>query len=614
MSDHPHNQNVIILPPDETLPAASSSFIRWLIFFLRPYGKTLALFGALRVARYTVLSMLPLAIGLTIKAFEDGWAYETPEKLFWIIGSYMALYGLCLFSMLFFIHESSAQDRSIRGMTLFSIRHMNALSLNWHEAQGSGGKLQRVMTARNSLKQLFDMYKWTVIPFTSSILAISISLLAIEAPLFFLLLFAGFIISFGYVGWHVAKPLPGLYDRHNVLLEKLISGVYEFVGAVRTVKAFHMDNFIERRAKHFETQGHGAMRDVYKAIFRKWTLLNMTAYFWILAFLIICTAGVYGGWLGIGAFATIFFLAYELWKTLENLVYMQDQFIEHRNGFMRLTETLKEPVISLDAKPVTPLKTDWQTIKLDSLGFKYRGADAPALHDISLSIARGEKIALIGPSGAGKSTFAKLLLKQVWPDHGAISIDDTDLRHISSADWLGNIGFVPQDVELFNMSIRDNILLDRVDTTDEETLRAALKQAALDSFIDSLPEGDRTIIGERGVKLSGGQRQRLGIARALVRKAELILFDEATSALDSLSEQAIQDAIEQSFAGKTLVVIAHRLSTVRHVDRIFVLENGKLVEQGPFQELVRQNGTFAKLWALQSDSFTEEKERTSQSV
>lgn len=595
----------IILPAPQDMPRGSDNFFRWLSFFLKPYAATLLLFLAIRIFRYTVLFVLPLAIGLVIKAFETGWAYDHPSQLALAVSAYMALYCLTLFSIGVFIRESAAQDRMIRGMTMFSIRHINSLPLDWHEAQGSGGKLQRVMTARSSLKGLIDIYKWSIVPFIGAMLAIGFSVAVLDAPSWFMLLYIGFAASFIGVAFYIARPLPELHNRHNAVLEKLLSGVYEFVSAVRTVKSFNMARYIEDRAREFETEGHGAWRTVLKTIFRKWMALNTIAGLWMCIFLAVCISGVYSEALSIGAFATLFYLAYDLWKTLENLVYIQDQYIEYRAGFMRLTETLKAQPRALDLAPVKPLDSGWLSLSLSHVDFNYGDGKTHALRDISLVIRRGEKVALVGPSGAGKSTLAKLLMKQMWPEDGTIAVDGMDLRHISGEDWLNQIGIVPQDVELFNMSIRDNILLDRIDSIDEASYRAALGQAALDAFIDSLPQGDATMIGERGIKLSGGQRQRLGIARALVRRAELIIFDEATSSLDSLSEQAIQEAIEKSFAGKTLVVIAHRLSTVRHVDRIFVLQEGRLAEQGSFLELIEKNGIFAKMWALQSDSFAD---------
>lgn len=601
------NQN-ILLPPAEKMPVGSDSFIRWLHFFLRPYGRTFIGFFSFRIVRYTILSMLPLMMGLIINGFEKGWAFAEPEKLVWMIGGFLALYGLALLSIVLFIFEARAEDKTVRGLTLFSVRHMNALPLTWHEAQGSGSKLQRIMQARNSLKQLFSIYKWSVVPFIGSAAAIFISIAMMDAPYLFILLYAGFIGSFFLGAWWTAKPIPELHNRHNIILEKLMSGVYEFVSAVRTVKAFHMGDYIEREAARYEQEGHAAMRRVLKAGYVKWATLNGIGFFWMAVFIILCTLGVYQHWLSAGAFATIFFLTNNLWSRLEEMVYMQDQYMEFRNGFMRLTETLKAPQSNYDQAPLTALPGDWSSIVFDHVDFTYDGSNEdspPALHDINLTIKRGEKIALIGRSGAGKSTLIKLLMKQVLPSSGNIRLDQIRLNNIPAAEWLWKIGFVPQDVELFNMNIRDNILLDRV-AEDPEHYRRALEQAALDQLIDSLPEGDQTMVGERGIKLSGGQRQRLGIARALVRDADLIIFDEATASLDSLSEQVIQNALMKAFSGRTMLIIAHRLSTVRFADRIIVLEDGRITEQGNFDELIRKGGKFATLWALQSSGFVDD--------
>ncbi|HEY8190320.1 MAG TPA: ABC transporter ATP-binding protein, partial [Micavibrio sp.] len=596
----------IILPDEAAMPVDSSGFFAWLWFFLKPYGHTFAGFFSLRVARYTILSLVPLVIGYIINAFEDGWAFDRPGLLLALIAGYLAVYAAANLSIVLFVNEARMEDRIIRGMTLFSVRHMNRLPLSWHESQGSGGKLQRVMTARGSLKQLYMVYKWSLIPFIAGVLAIFVSILMMKAPFFFIPMYAGFIITFFIAGFYSARKIPELHNRHNILNEKLMAGVYEFVSAVRTVKAFHMGEYIEREARRRETDGHGAMSHVFRATYMKWAVLNSVGFFWITAFILTGIAGIYQRWLSAGTFATLFFLTYNLWVRLEEIVYMQDQFLESRNGFMRLTETLKTPPVAYDHAPLRGLPRDWSEIAFRHVDFAYipgDGKSPPALHDIDFSIRRGEKIALVGRSGAGKSTFVKLLMKQAEPVAGTIAVDDVELKHIPSSEWLGLIGFVPQDVELFNMSIRDNILLDRDYNDRRETYDSAMKHAALDQLIASLPQGDQTMVGERGIKLSGGQRQRLGIARALVRDAELIIFDEATASLDSLSEQIIQNALADAFAGRTMVMIAHRLSTVRFADRIVVLENGQIVEQGSFNDLIKANGKFATMWELQSAGF-----------
>lgn len=585
------------------MPIGSQSFVRWLFFFLKPYWKIFATFSVFRMIRFTIVAMLPLIVGLAINAFEAGWAFEDPVRLAWTLGPFLVLYGIALLSIFIFMFEAATEDRFVRGTTLFSVMHMNRLPLDWHESQGSGSKLQRIMTARNSLKQLYNIYKWSVMPFIGGVAAIIVSVITIDAPLFFLLMYAAFMGSFIVVGWHAAKPLPGLHDRHNKLLERMMARVYEFVGAVRTVKAFYMEDFIASQARFHEGEGHGAMRRVFRAISLKWTILNMVGYVWMMIFILTCIAGVYQGWLSVGGFATVFFLANQFWGKLEEIIYMQDHFLEHRNGFMRLTETLKAQPRPVDLEPSAAFPEDWRTIRFDNMNFTYTGQEGPALHDIDLKIRRGEKVAIVGRSGAGKSTFIKLLMKQMLPDSGTIRLDDTDLAHISSGEWLPRIGLVPQDVELFNMSIRDNILLDRVTAIDEAVYQTALAQSALAELIESLPERDETFVGERGIKLSGGQRQRLGVARALVRPADLIIFDEATSALDSLSEQVIQNALETAFEGRTILLIAHRLSTVRFADRILVLDEGRVIEDGSFDELIGKNGMFAKMWAMQSQGF-----------
>ncbi len=224
---------------------------------------------------------------------------------------------------------------------------------------------------------------------------------------------------------------------------------------------------------------------------------------------------------------------------------------------------------------------------------------------LNLHIKPGEKIALVGHSGGGKTTVTKLLLRFVDITGGELQIDGQDIAKGTLASLRRSIAYVPQDPAMFHRSIADNIRYGRIDASEADVHEAAQKAHAME-FIDTLPKGFETMVGERGVKLSGGQRQRIAIARAILKDAPILVLDEATSALDSESEVLIQDALWKLMEGRTAIVIAHRLSTIQKMDRIIVLDHGRIVEQGSHKELVKHNGTYAKLWAHQSGGFIED--------
>jgi len=231
--------------------------------------------------------------------------------------------------------------------------------------------------------------------------------------------------------------------------------------------------------------------------------------------------------------------------------------------------------------------------------FAYPGRpELPALHDFSLSVRAGERVALVGPSGAGKSTVFRLLLRFYDPQAGAILVDGVDLKDADPAEVRARMALVAQDSPLFSGSALDNVRFGREDATPEE-LRAAVRAAQAEGFLEALPKGLDTAVGERARGLSGGQRQRLAIARALVREAPILLLDEATSALDAENERLVQAALDRAMSGRTTLVIAHRLATVLKADRIVVMDEGRVVEQGAHHELVAKNGLYARLAALQ---------------
>jgi ATP-binding cassette subfamily B protein len=270
----------------------------------------------------------------------------------------------------------------------------------------------------------------------------------------------------------------------------------------------------------------------------------------------------------------------------------------------RASEALREltlPVTVEDAdgaRPIVPLKG---AVQFDSVRFDY-GGGPPALRDFNLRIVPGQKIGIVGPSGSGKSTILALLQRLYDVSEGAIYIDGQDIRQVTQDSLRRMIAVVPQDVALFNRSVIENIRYGRPEATDEEALAAA-RAARCDEFVSKMPEGYETMAGERGAKLSGGQRQRIGIARAILCDARVMIFDEATSALDTQSEILIQQALTEAMRGRTVISVAHRLSTLSDFDRIIVVKNGQIVEDGHPAELKARQGAFGEMWRLQSESF-----------
>jgi ATP-binding cassette, subfamily B, bacterial len=273
----------------------------------------------------------------------------------------------------------------------------------------------------------------------------------------------------------------------------------------------------------------------------------------------------------------------------------------------RLTELLDEvSPIATPAEPETLPAPAFGQVEFSNVHFAYPShPDRSALHGLTFNVTPGETVAIVGPSGAGKSTLFSLLLRFYDPQQGSVSIDGIDARQVTPDDLRERLAIVPQDVMIFAVSIHDNIAFSRPGATRDE-VRAAAIAAQADEFIARLDKGYDTQVGERGITLSGGQRQRIAIARAILKNAPVLLLDEATSALDAESETLVQKALDGLMQGRTTLVIAHRLATVLKAHRILVMDQGRVVEEGTHQSLIRHGGIYAKLAKLQFDAGVEE--------
>ena len=284
-----------------------------------------------------------------------------------------------------------------------------------------------------------------------------------------------------------------------------------------------------------------------------------------------------------------------------NFVYQLPEFLDTYSQASESYGRLIKPIAVMDDENAPDLKVSKGTIQIKNMSFKYH--KKTVIENLNLTIPSGQKIGIVGQSGAGKTTLSNLLMRLYDPFKGGIYIDGQDIRHVTQDSLRQSIAFIPQDPTMFNRTLKENIGYGKIDATDKE-IKAAAKFAAADEFINDAPNKYETKVGDRGIKLSGGQRQRISIARAFLKDAPILVLDEATSALDSETEAVIQGSLAKLSAGRTTIAIAHRLSTLRHMDRIIVMDQGRVVEDGSHNELLKKkNGIYAKLWRMQSGGF-----------
>ena len=372
------------------------------------------------------------------------------------------------------------------------------------------------------------------------------------------------------------------------------------LGGIATIKSFTAESHELGRVTRESDLYRVANRDAIALSSAFVPLIRMLIMSGFIAILISGGQMALDGRLAVGAYSVLIFITQRLLWPLTELGDTLDLYQRAMASTDRALDLLDADALLPDGKTSLDAKTVDGGISLEKVCFEYQsGENQTVIRDLSLEIPAGETVGIVGSTGAGKSTLVKLLLRFYDVGEGCIRIDGHDLRDLRVKDLRRSIGFVSQDVYLFHGTVRENITYGTFDASEEQIIEAA-KIAEAHDFIISLPGGYDTVVGERGQKLSGGQRQRISIARAVLKDPPVLILDEATSSVDNETEALIQRSLEKIAVGRTTIVIAHRLSTVRNADRIFVLESGQLKEHGRHDDLVASNGIYARLWGVQT--------------
>lgn len=475
-----------------------------------------------------------------------------------------------------------------------------AQSMQFHNDRFSGSLVSQTNKFVDSFERLADMVIWNLLPILTFVIS-TVVIVWQRTPIFALAL-VGTVLIYTIFTAFSFKKIRVLNENEAAAYNKKTGQLSDSISNITSVKSYAKEKHEQRRFSEFQSKAMNASFATMRAtIVRDYEFSSI---------IIVLTAALLiflmGGsvWFGLSVSTLILLVNYSQ-TLLGNLYDITHIFKDVNRCFgdaydmTVILDMVDDVVDEVDAKS---LKLEKGEIVFDDITFKHSDAKDTIFENFSLTIKPGEKVGLVGISGSGKTTLTKLLLRFADVQSGKITIDGQDIRHLTQNSLRSHIAYVPQETALFHRSITDNIAYSKPNTPMAKIEEVA-KLARVDEFVDKLPDGYDTLVGERGIKLSGGQRQRIAIARAILKDAPILVLDEATSALDSESEAMIQEALDNLMKNRTSIVVAHRLSTIAGLDRIIVLKDGKIIEQGSHAELLKRGGEYKKLWSRQSGAF-----------
>ncbi|WP_372987395.1 ABC transporter ATP-binding protein [Marinobacter sp.] len=532
------------------------------------------------------------------QSFVAGLGFETAREQITILAvlTFFIWAGESLFEYLFQILWRNLAQRLQSDLRQDAYEHAQRLDMSFFEARSSGQLVATMNDDVNQLERFLDGGANAMIQVLVTVVAVG-AVFFVISPTVALLAFTPIpLIIWG--AFYFQRKAGPLYADVREKVGDLSSRLANNLGGIATIKSFTAE---QREAERLKVSSEAYVDANRKAIRISSAFIPVIRMAILAGFLATFTVGgmmALEGTLNVGAYGVLVFLTQRLLWPLTGLAEVIDLFERAMASTRRILNLLAEPVHVRDEGGrdlAQPVKGE---VEFRNLSFHYPSSGA-GIRDISLNVPAGNTLALVGATGSGKSTLIKLLLRFYDPSHGEIRIDGQPIRDINLKSLRGAIGLVSQDVYLFEGSIRENLAYGKPDATNEEIIEAA-KTAEAWSFIEALPEGLDTPVGERGVRLSGGQRQRLSLARALLKNPPILVLDEATSAVDNETEAAIQRSLRRIGHNRTVIMIAHRLSTIVDADTIAVIENGRVVEQGNHETLLSKDGAYRAQWRVQT--------------
>ena len=579
----------------EPTPRGDWNTIRTLLPYLLEFkGRVVLALTLLMLAK-----LANVAVPLVLKEIVD--AMGKPKAVLLVPVFLVVGYGLLRLSSTLFGELRDAvfakvTQRAVRRIALKVFVHLHELSLRFHLERQTGGVSRDIERGGKGISFLLNFMLFNILPTLLEIGLVAAILFAKYSPWFAIITLATLVVyiifTLFFTEWRMVfrRTMNDMDSKANTrAIDSLLN--YE------TVKYFSNESYEARRYdEHMGKWEIAAVRNISSL-----AVLNagqsIIIAIGVTALMLLAADGVAKGTMTLGDLVLVNVFMLQLYIPLHFLGFVYREIKNALADMEKMFRLLNEHREIEDAPDAVALKLDQTMVRFDHVDFSY-DPERQILFDVSFDIPPGHTVAVVGASGAGKSTLSRLLFRFYDVNAGRILIDGQDIRKVTQASLRAAIGIVPQDTVLFNDNIYYNIAYGRPDATREEVLQAA-QSAHIHGFIESLPQGYGTMVGERGLKLSGGEKQRVAIARAILKNPAILIFDEATSALDSKSEKAIQDELRNVARDRTTLVIAHRLSTIVDAHEILVMDKGRIVERGAHRELLARQGVYAQMWELQ---------------